>query len=396
MMEQGTPSRACHLPVWPEAWGLATEGVDMTDDRRSKRAIRSRMAQTGEKYTEARRALLASGGDSGDAGEDPDVTIAWSEGSLAWFSGQAVSAILLAEDEARMLSHARVEPEHLLLAVARRGNVQSLLLTRADIDARAIHELILRMKGFGEKLELRPRRSPSSEEVLRRAVVAAVVRGVTGLSTEHLLIALGEQELPSQILWELAVTDVEALVDARYPVDRPPLAGIDIQRRASRLAASRMAPSRVPIPPIFERFTSQARDAINAGIDCARRRDDWDDWYVETDHLLLGVLNADSGVAATVRTRYDWQIPPPVQPVPVDVEQPEATDKFSSDARRIVAEDVLMVAERLDHRALTTGHLLIALLESRDERISEIISSLPDVREITAAVIDALPGEEDT
>jgi hypothetical protein len=60
------------LPVWPEAWGLAREGVDMVENRRSKRAIRSRMAETGEKYTEARRALLApvTPDDAGGAASD--------------------------------------------------------------------------------------------------------------------------------------------------------------------------------------------------------------------------------------------------------------------------------------------------------------------------------------
>jgi hypothetical protein len=56
---------------------------------------------------------------------------------------------------------------------------------------------------------------------------------------------------------------------------------------------------------------------------------------------------------------------------------------------------VLIVAERLGYRALTTGHVLIAILERPDERSSEIINSVPGLREITA-VIDALPGQEDT
>jgi hypothetical protein len=72
-----------------------------------------------------------------------------------------------------------------------------------------------------------------------------------------------------------------------------------------------------------------------------------------------------------------------------------ATGIFSTDARRIVAEDVLIVAERLGHRALTTGHVLIAILERPDEYTSDIISSVPGIREVTA-VIDALPGHEDT
>jgi hypothetical protein len=71
-----------------------------------------------------------------------------------------------------------------------------------------------------------------------------------------------------------------------------------------------------------------------------------------------------------------------------------ATGIFSTDARRIVAEDVLIVAERLGRRALTTGHVLIAILERPDEYTSDI-SSVPGIREVTA-VIDALPGQEDT
>src|ERR1700761_6870923 len=195
MMEQGTSSRACHLPAWPEAWDLAAEGVGMTENRRSKRATRSRMARTGEKYTEARRALLASGGDTGGAGEEPGGAIVWPEDSLGWFTDQAYNLILLAEDEARMMSHGSVEPEHLLLATARRGNVERLL---AGLD-HALHDVILRISGFGEKLELRPQRSSASEEVLRQAVSAAATRGVLGPSTEHLLLALGEQELPLRI-----------------------------------------------------------------------------------------------------------------------------------------------------------------------------------------------------
>jgi hypothetical protein len=80
----------------------------MTKNRRSKRAIRSRMAQTGEKYTEARRALVASGGNGGGANEDPGDTVTWPENSLGWFTDQAYNTILLAADEARMLSHPRV------------------------------------------------------------------------------------------------------------------------------------------------------------------------------------------------------------------------------------------------------------------------------------------------
>ena len=387
----------------------------MTQNRRSKRAIRSRMAQTGEKYTEARRAHLGSGGQSGGAGagEYPGGTITWPEDSLGWFTDQAYNAILLAADEARMLSHPAVGPEHLLLAAARYGNVESLLAGEG-IDARAIHDVIAVIKGFGGKLELRPRRSPAGEEVLRRAVTAAAARGVLGPSTEHLLIALGEQELTARILAELGISSAQALVDGHYPVTRPPVDHAIIQRRAAQLASGDSEPpSPGPIPPIFERFTAQARDAINSAIQYSR---EVDDPRVEPAHLLFGVLNAKTGVVATVRTRYGWHIPPgqfapprypgaapgvfspdPRHPNVFTYTQPpylRATGIFSTDARRIVAEDVLIVAERLGHRALTTGHVLVAILERPDEYTSDIISSVPGIREVTA-VIDALPGQED-
>ncbi len=54
-----------------------------------------------------------------------------------------------------------------------------------------------------------------------------------------------------------------------------------------------------------------------------------------------------------------------------------------------------MIAERLGYRTLTTGHLLIALFESPDERAREITRLLPDTREITTAVTAALPHEEE-
>jgi ATP-dependent Clp protease ATP-binding subunit ClpA len=364
----------------------------MTANRRSRRAVRSRMAQTGEKYTEARRALLAASGTGGGAGGDPGGTIRWPRDSLGWFTDQAYNAILLADDEARMLSHLRVEPEHLLLGTARYGNVEWLLAGQG-IDARAIHAVLAATKGFGAKLELRPRRSAASEEVLRRAVAAAAARGVLGPSTEHLLIALGDQELPARILAELGVGSARGLVDAHYPVTRPPVDQASIERRAAQLAAGGIDPPRPgPMPPVFERFTAQTRAAINAGVEYARRAGDR---WVEPVHLLFGVLDSKTGVVAAVRARFDWHRPlvPSAGP---PAYAPRSTGIFTPEARRIVAEDVLIIAERLDHPVLTTGHVLLAILERYAYLTIDFINALPPIREITGVVIDALPGQEDT
>jgi ATP-dependent Clp protease ATP-binding subunit ClpA len=163
------------------------------------------------------------------------------------------------------------------------------------------------------------------------------------------------------------------------------------ERRAAQLAARPLSPpSPGPIPPVFERFTSQTRDAINAGIENARKLDDR---WVEPAHLLFGVLDTEPGVAATVRSRFGWQRPP-AQLAQPPAYSPRATGIFTPEARHIVAEDALIIAERLGYRALTSGHVLLAILERYAYLTIEFISSLPDRREITEAVIDALPGAE--
>jgi len=348
------------------------------------------MAQTGEKYTDARRVLLASGGD--DGGGTPNVTFAWPDDSLGWFTDQAYNAILLAEDEARMLGQARVEPEHLLLATARTGNVQRLL-ARAGVDARAIHAAVVRMNGFGDELVLGPLlRSPASEELLREAVTAAAARGIVGPSTEHLLLALANQLAPMEVLRELGVVEARALVDAAYPVKRAPADPAIVERRASQLAAhARTPPSPGPIPPVFERFTSEAHNAVDAGVAHARLLDDP---YVEPAHLLFGLLNAQSGVVASARMRLDWQLDVPAPVTHLAPRTHRATGIFNAAARRIVAKEVLKIADRFAHRDLSTGHLLLAILENPDEKTAELIDSLPDAQRIAAEVIEALPGDE--
>jgi ATP-dependent Clp protease ATP-binding subunit ClpA len=345
------------------------------------------MADTGEKYTEARRALLSSGGGDGRSGDEPQTAFELPDVLLGWFTDQAYNLILLAEDEARMLSHPAVEPEHLLLAITRHGNVQNRLGGRAG---RVIFDAIVQIKGFGDTLELAPRRSPATAEVLRQAIAAAHARGMRDPTTEHLLIALGQQELTARILDQLGIPDADALVDAWDPVAQPPVPPAIIRRREAQIAEYGHRPPRPgPIPPIFERFTAPAREAVNAGADVARTLDDF---YVEPVHLLLAALNAN-GTAATLRARLGWDIQPTSIP---QHGRPQATGIFSDDARRIVAEDVLIIAERLHHRPLTTGHLLIALLESADERTTAITTSLPEPATVTAAIIDALADETET
>ena len=48
----------------------------------------------------------------------------------------------------------------------------------------------------------------------------------------------------------------------------------------------------------------------------------------------------------------------------------QATGLFTRAACRVVAQDALALAYRHGHRQITTGHLLLAVLDSGDQRLS--------------------------
>jgi ATP-dependent Clp protease ATP-binding subunit ClpA len=329
---------------------------------------------------------------------------------IGLFTDQAYNTILLAEDEARMLGQAVVEPEHLLLAAARRGNVAQLL-AREGVVASAIHAAVVRMRGFGAQLAVGPvPRSTASEEVLQQAVAAAAERGISGPSTQHLLLGLVRQDDVNALLRELGLVDVTALVDTAYPATR---AALDphVLERGAQAAIARTPPSPGPMPPVFERFSREAHQAVKAAQESASSLENQ---YVEPAHLLLGLLDVEDGVVASVLTRREAQRDAMARRAAellaghataarrsaeavVDRRARVSTAPtgiFTAPARRLVAQQVLEVADRLGQRSLGTGHLFLAILENPDEDSVAILEALPDTQQLAAELVEALPGDE--
>lgn len=215
------------------------------------------------------------------------------------FTDQAFNLILLAKDEARMLGQPTVSPEHLLLALARRGNVESLL-ARRDLAASDVHAAIVRAGGLGRELVLgRVPRSAATDAALGRAIAAAAERGVLGPSSEHVLLGLNDDQTASAILRDVGVEDVMALVNEVYPPRRRPVPAEQVRTYAARQAIVREPPQPGPIAPVFERFTVQAHAAVLAADRSA------EDVYIEPLHLLLGLLEVPDGVAAKALAAND-------------------------------------------------------------------------------------------
>lgn len=313
---------------------------------------------------------------------------------LGVFTDQAYNLILLAEDEARMLGRAEVEPKHVLLALARGGNVESLLAERG-VTASDIHRVIVRADAVGSELVLgRLPRSKATDDALERAVDAAASRGVLGPSSEHVLLGLSEDAEVGGVLREVGVDDVERLVDARYSALRGPLSVERVKSYALRVGTTRSAPRPGPIPLVFERFTTPARSAVAAA---ERVAGTLEHEYVEPFHLLLGLLGTKGGLAAEVlrghgvepeRATHRAQLLGAGRSL-------QSTGIFTDQARRIVAEDALKHAYRYGHSSIGTGHLLLATLDT-DGVVTRILGEGPLAEHVAAEIVKELPGGEDS
>ncbi len=263
------------------------------------------MEATGEKYTEARRALLDSQGERWRPLRPMSgmPLPPWPEDSLGWFTDQAYNAILLAEDEARMLSHAWVGPRASAACRQPPWERRDPAARPRSCDPRRDrpHQWIRGRSWSCSPAALTQARRCCAPRSTRRPLGASSARARNtscspSARRSYRAGSLGRSGSQTSRRSSTRAFRRSALRSEMY----------SLRRHAAQLAASgRTPPSPGPIPPIFERFTSQARVAIDAGIEQANRLNDP---YVEPVHLLFGILDAKAGVAASVRSRGGWKI----------------------------------------------------------------------------------------
>jgi ATP-dependent Clp protease ATP-binding subunit ClpA len=124
---------------------------------------------------------------------------------------------------------------------------------------------------------------------------------------------------------------------------------------------------------MFERFASEARTAVHAGAEEAKRRGDR---RIGTDHLLLGLLH-DPESCRTLETdlesaraqleALDQQALEAVGITlvgfgPLNAPKGSSRTTFTSAARSVI-EESLILTTREKARRITTRHLMLALLE---------------------------------
>lgn len=130
---------------------------------------------------------------------------------------------------------------------------------------------------------------------------------------------------------------------------------------------------------MFERFTERARQVVVLGQQEAR---DTDCAYIGAEHILVGILREEEGLAARVLTslgvklddvREAIKLKGPIGPRPED----KGTDKggqipFTPRAKQCL-ELALREALSLGHNYIGTEHILLGLLRNGENTATEIL-----------------------
>ncbi len=151
---------------------------------------------------------------------------------------------------------------------------------------------------------------------------------------------------------------------------------------------------------MFERFTGPARQVVVLAQDESRalKHD-----YIGTEHLLLGLLAEQRGMAARVLGARGVTLDVAREQVSADIgpEKSATTGMVTAsmvpftpaanDALELSAEE----ARNLGHGLIGTEHVLLGLTSGRDEVFTQVLAKLgTDPEEIRRDVIAAFSGPE--
>jgi len=111
------------------------------------------------------------------------------------FTDRARRVIVLAQEEARMLGHDYVGPEHVLLGLVHEGEgVASRVLESLGIGSEAVRQRVEETIGHGERAPSgRIPFTPQTKELLKLSLSESKELGHHYIGTEHILLALIRQ-----------------------------------------------------------------------------------------------------------------------------------------------------------------------------------------------------------
>ncbi|MBI2192548.1 MAG: UvrB/UvrC motif-containing protein [Planctomycetes bacterium] len=303
---------------------------------------------------------------------------------------RAVLCLAHAQEEAKKLQHDAIRTEHILLGLLREGGgLACAILQNVPIDLSALREEILKGCPPGQAVGSgNPPPSALYKKVLELASEESRNLGHPYIGTEHLLLGLLRENegIAGLALRSLGISLEKArqwlltLVQASgaSPAAAAPKASQSDKASADSshaAAEGRSTPSPLP-DALFERVTQRVRKCLeNAQQEALKRNHP----FVGTEHLLLGLLRDESGVACSVLKKLgvefkaiqeavDRHTPPGKGPVKGEV-------AYSARALRVL-QWAYREAQNMQHRYVGTEHLLLGLLREEQCIAAQVLHGL--------------------
>jgi ATP-dependent Clp protease ATP-binding subunit ClpA len=123
--------------------------------------------------------------------------LSWHSGGMfERFTDRARRALVLAQEEARLLGHSMIGSEHILLGLISEGRgVAATVLGEAGVDLEHAREEVDRLVGrIGRSHVESPPFTPRAKKALENALRTALAMGHSYIGTEHLLLGVLEEE----------------------------------------------------------------------------------------------------------------------------------------------------------------------------------------------------------
>ncbi len=273
------------------------------------------------------------------------------------FTRRAKKVLELALDEARRLGHNYIGTEHLLLGLIREGEelaARVLEVMGADLERTRAHVVYV----LGEAGDADPGAATARRADWEREFGDALER-CTGRARWVIILAQEESR-------RLGHGTVEpehfllGIIREGECVASKVLDSMNISLKRLR-AEIESAIGRRDRTPYEAALSSRARKVMGLALDEARRLGHD---YIGTEHLLLGVIRVENGVAARLLEAVGADLERARAQVVNLLNTGETEVDFTAGARNVLKlshEE----AHRLGHNQIDTGHLLLGLIRAR-------------------------------
>lgn len=144
----------------------------------------------------------------------------------------------------------------------------------------------------------------------------------------------------------------------------------------------------------FKGFTEKANRAVNLAISAA---ENLGHTYIGTEHILLGLLQENTGVASVALENCNVDFPSAEQIIKDKIGVGSMTKLSPADLTprsKRVLQMAMVIASRLQHNYVGTEHLLLAVLEDSDSYAVRILQELGVKADSVIETVSSEIGEE--